>query len=294
MVKIRSSTMFRLLCWAIGVMALGLLSLAGFMVYSYLFPSEAMAIPSPLHQPQKVVVKPVRVQQSSDAWQERFWPQETPVQGGMPSDAVDESGQVIFVGIMGDCAVFQNKSTRKQWGVWIGETGEGVRLIDIAGKIALVEINSQKVKLNKVKPMEAPVVGRGGRPMVTRGAPTGVNPAGPTGVTRPVTTPIRTTTSSSASLSSGGRTGNPSGDPVQQPAASAAAGTGSAQRFTSQPIRSTARSSGGNNGQTSGASGQSGSVNSGSNTNWRQYWADRMKARQDQQNTTNQPQPGAR
>lgn len=310
--KIRSSTMFRLLCWAIGTMAVGLLGLAGFMVYTYLVPSEALAIPSPTVTPLVATAKPVRVQQNSDAWETRFWPQETPGQAdSMPADAVDESGQVMFVGIMGDCAVFQNKTTRKQWGVWIGESGEGVKVIGVTDKVAMVEINSQKVKLNKVKPVDLTgAKGGRGRP-ITRGGPMVVNMSGqPGGPGQPTAgsgtvpaTSIRTTTTSSARLSSGGNPVNPSyAQPISAASAAAASGgnpvnPSSAQRFTSQPIR-TGRSSGGSSGQPSGVSvgsagqpnGATGSTNS--DTNWRKYWADRMKARQDQQNTSPpQPQP---
>jgi hypothetical protein len=299
MLKIRSSTLFRVLCGAIVVMAIALLGLAGTMVSSYVWPEAPTTIASPNVTGRGGSVKQIDVANNSKLAQKKLWPAKSAQANGAPL-VLDESNQVIFIGMWGDSAIFQHKGTRKQWRVKTGQAAEGVKLVALDGGAKQAEIRNvvnntespQAIKLRLVDALDnAPTSGgrRGTGPMGSSagGGPASPSVGGPGSSGRP-SGPV---TSSSGPAASGtvdrttitiGASGSSSGGPAT---------SGTAQRFTSAPIRTT--SGNGSTGSGSAGGGDSATPATGAsgsnNTNWRQYWAERMKSRQQQQENSGTP-----
>jgi hypothetical protein len=291
MIKIRSSTLFHALCWAIGLMAVGLLAMVALMVYPLLFGgNDAQAATASPRAGATPRVTPVRVRQDFNTMQVRFWPPEPvePDELDVPGDAVDAYEKIVFIGaVVGggpdDCAVFQNQTDRKQWVVFLNQKSNGVKLLNITDKLAVVDFGDQKVKLNRTKALASKT-----RRTTRRGSSS-----------RRTVRTSRTTSASRASRSSSGRTSTSSS--VRTYGGGASARSSSGRTSTSRPRTSnTSSSSRRSTGGTTSTSGTQPTSSTGAKTspgvsgaggsapktttgvNWRKYWNDRMKQRSQQ------------
>jgi len=223
--------------------------------------------------------------------QVRFWPPE-PDEGGepdVPADAVDAHEKIAFVGGAfdggpNDCAVFQNQADRKQFVVFLNQERNGVKLLTITDKLAVVDFGNQKVKLNRTK-AQASLVKRTTR----RGSSSrrsGRSPRTSSSSRTSRSSSSRSTTSSSVRTYGGGATSR-----------SSSGRTSSGRTLTSRPTASssyrprtstTSSAAQKGNGRTTptSASRPTSSAGGASRTkagvNWRQYWNDRMKKRNQQ------------
>ena len=305
MFQVSSSTLFRVLCGAIVIMAIGLLALAGTMVLSYVQPEEPATLASPKVVGSAGSLRPVEIDANSRLAMAKLWPSSKGGPGNSEPMVMDDWNQVIFIGMWGDSAFFQHKGTRKQWRVKIGQASENIKLVALNSTDKQAEIrgvvnnteNPQVIKLRLVDAMESTPAVRG-RPTGPTGGPTGGGGPPPSGVGGPGSggRPSGGPTASSSPAATADRTTVTIGTSGGAAGSSGPAAASGPQRFTSAPIRTTSRSTsvggtaaGGAESPTAPSSGGA-SPGSSSNPNWRQYWADRMKARQQQQENTGAPE----
>lgn len=287
MFKIRSSTLFRILCWAIGLMAVGLLAMVALMVYPLLFGGNvAQANPDIATPPTKSTVTPLRVQQDFNTMQIRFWPPE-PDEGDeldVPGDAVDTYEKTAFVGgafdgSPNDCAVFQNQTDRKQWVVFLNQQRNGVKLLTITDKLAVVDFGGQKVKLNRTKALAAKVkrTTRRGRGSSSRGRTSRASRTSRSSSSSRSTasSSVRTYGRGASSRSSSGRTSTSRSRTPNSRTSSASASSAVRRTTGATTPASASRPASSTGAGSSGAKTSAG-------VNWRKYWNDRMKKRNQQ------------
>jgi len=245
MIKIRSSTIFRLLCGTIGLFAAALLAMVGLMVYPFIFggddgPEAKVAARKPAVER----VRRINVKGAAGAWQSNFWP-EVPEQKEDPvAKTQDAEGDFIYIGSMiinehNSSAIFQRKSSREQFRVPLGGEVYDITLKEVARDQVVATIAGNLVALRKVDTLP----------------PKGAKKA----AARPSARSAATTS------------GNTSFRLAES-------------RSSSGPTRATAVRS--TSGQNTSRTAPSSPSSSSSTTNWRRYWADRMRNRQ-QQNSQN-------
>jgi len=241
MIKIRSSTIFRLLCGAIGLFAAALLAMVGLMVYPFVFPVEdGPAAKTAERKPPAERVRHINVKTAASTWQDRFWPEVPDQTDSAVGQAQEAEGDFIYIGSMiiddhNSSAIFQRKSSREQFRVPMGGEVYDIALKEVAPDQVVATIAGNLVALRKVNTLPPKGAKR-----------TAARPGARTSTTRNVNTSFRLAES----------------------------------RTNSGPTRATAvRSS--RNGKTSRTPAPSSST-----TNWRRYWAERMRSRQ--QNTNSQ------
>jgi len=248
MPKIRSSTIFRLLCASIGILAVSLLAMAALMVYPYVAGGDDGAPAAPgKTKPPTTKVRQINVKTAAGAWQENFWPEVTEDQQEAPvANTQDAAGDFIYIGSMiiserNRSAIFQRKSNREQFRVSLGNEKYEVTLKEVSPEQVVATVAGNLVALRKVNalPVKGAKKSSGKRPRTQpRSASTTVNSSYRLAQSRAGSGPTRVT----AVRSGASRT---------------------------SPRSGTTRT-------TSGSS-------SRSSTNWRQYWADRMRNRRQPQ-----------
>lgn len=292
MLKLRSSTIFHLLCGAIALEALGLLGMVAAMLYPLLVPGDEQEVAGLEPPPAVKKAASLSPYQSANRWMVTAWPPPSPDEVIPEEEAaagppVDSHERITFVGSVlgpdpGDqCGFFQRQTDRRQWSVWVGQERENLRLVKLTKDLAVVEINGEKVALNKVAAMApGPAAPRRGTP------PRGSRPSRPTPENRGSTPAAATvTTSGSYRLATGSEAGSSGRQPSRRSNAGAATTSQSATLSrgsvaTSTPNTATAVRTGAG-GSSVRVSSTPGTSSNRSSTNWRQYWADRLKRRRE-------------
>lgn len=268
-IRLKPQLMFRLLCGAIGLLAAVLLAMVVVMLYPLVVSGgnepEDLSTPMPQH------VTPTRqanMQSVCGAWHDRFWPELKKEEPKEEIQTLEEFGEYIFTGSIhmssgAAWGIFQRKKG-DQFKLSVGEKQQGVELLDVVKGIATVRIdNRTTVRLKKVNPASGST-GRGSR---------GKQPA------------------------RNDRSGRVSSNSRTQVRGSGSSGSARlAQGSNTQTVRATVVkegvtvTSGTSRQVTAGGGSRVSTARGRQSTNWRQYWAERMKKRRELEEARKQQQ----
>ena len=248
MFAINSSRAFRLLCWAIGLLAVLLLAMVGMMVYPLVSGQKeggTTAAPDKARSAPKAAE--AAVVQAARSWTDRFWPvkQET-VNAGFDANAVDSFSGYRFIGsiLKGEgkgYAILQREGgDMGQLLVRQDDPHSDIKIRKLSKDLLAIQVGAQKATLRKVEAGVPRVAGPR--------RPSGPSAAPQTGPSVPLAPPMPTA-STSRRLASMGATS------ASSTSATVAVSTGPAP---------------------------SASPSAAAGVNWRQYWSDRIRRQQDQ------------
>lgn len=215
MLRLRSSTVFHLLCWAIGILAAALLAMVALMLYPYIFPAAPAEAANKDSGPPPATVREVSPLQAGGTWHERFWPQAKETQETNFGDVKESGAGYAYVGglLKGDnqgYAIFERLSDRKQVLVTLDEIREDFKIRKVSNDAIVALINNQPVSLKRVEPTATAKKAAPGRRTPT------ATPTPTRGGGRPSAAAARETTSATIAISRvsaptpGGGAGTPS------------------------------------------------------------------------------------
>ncbi len=157
MIRVRSSTLFHLLCWAIGVMAVGLLAMVVLMVLPLVVSSKETSGSTAEFEPPPPAAREAPVDQVARTWHMRFWPPEAEEEEEETElgDAVDSAAGFRYVGNVFDgngegYAFLQREGTGRQLMVHSSRPEGNIRIRTLAENYLVAQIDEQVVKLRLV------------------------------------------------------------------------------------------------------------------------------------------------